>query len=94
MHEYIVCNVFLQVVPLILSIIILCAHTYVKPYTSRIANYTEMLVLLTLVILLSLGSVNELKDIRSEQLTLWPVLFLPVMIGAVFAAISATIFIG
>ena len=84
----VMCN-FLQTLPLVLSLRTVILQTFVHPYEDWKANYTESLVMLTLVILLALGNTSPLvaSTRNMEQFTLWPLLYLPVIVGAGYVLI-------
>ena len=76
----------LQIVPLILTILILCVQLCSHPYKSNIANYTESCVLSLLVVLLADGNLRVTRFPVSR--VLWPLLFYtPLAVGCLYAAV-------
>ena len=62
---------------------------YIHPYEDVKANYLESFVLFVLVVLLGLGSTTVLVRVAvsSSTFTLWPLFYLPVVVGVVVATI-------
>ena len=82
----------LQFVPLVLSLILLVTQTVARPYKNKLANHFETFSLLVLVVLLTLGNTTPIimgTNMASlkDEFTLWPLFFLPVVVGAVVAVI-------
>ena len=66
-----ICNrsIYLQVVPLIISILIFVLQSLIHPYESKVANYLESFLFLWLVCLLGLANTTALQDeIKSKLL--------------------------
>lgn len=78
-------------VPLVLCITIFVLQTVIHPYKNKLANYTESFLFLWLVGLLSLANTTALQNNPMKEL--WPLLYIPVMLGAIvlFACIGFVI---
>ena len=76
---------FTQVMPLVVSLIIFLLQFYFHPYEDVRANYVESSLLLLLILLLVLGNTSVVMNrARSnEYFTLWPIFYLPVLVGGV-----------
>ena len=79
----------LQSLPLLLTVVILSMHSFVHPYKSRVANYSESLVMLVLVIILALGNTTVLVEATTDvkKFTLAPLLFLPILVGGIITTV-------
>ena len=75
----------LQTIPLSLASVILAIQWFIQPYKDRKANLAEAFCLTVLVILLCLGDSNNLITLVTglSNFTLWPVFYLPVVVGFV-----------
>ena len=80
---------FSQVVPLFLSVFFFMVQFYLHPYKDASANYMESFVLLVLVVLLGLGNTTLVVDTvnNNGRFTLWPIYYLPVLVGGVATTI-------
>ena len=78
-----------QAVPLVVSVMVFVVQFFAHPYKNNIANYSELLVNLMLVIILALGNTTVLISAVGsvKTFTLWPPFYLPVFCGGVVAVI-------
>jgi hypothetical protein len=79
-----------QIIPLLLTLMLFIVQFYIHPYEDAKANYLESFVLFSLVIFLGLGSTTSLvraSHFHSNNFTLWPLFYLPLVVGAVVATI-------
>ena len=62
---------------------------YVHPYEDVKANYLESFILFVLVVILGFGSTTALirAGFIHTNFTMWPLFYLPVVVGAVVATI-------
>ena len=58
---------------------------FIHPYESAVANYLESFYLLVLVVLLGLGNTPVLLE--TVKFTLWPLFYLPIVVGLVVVAV-------
>ena len=81
----------MQAVPLVLSLLIFLLQFYLHPYKDTRANYMESFVLLVLVVLVGLGNTTSQVDAAndSSHFTLWPIYYIPVIIGGVATIVYA-----
>ena len=77
--------IFFQTVPLSIAGVLLAIQWFTQPYKDRMANITEAFCLTVLVIVLCLGDATHLVTlaIGDPNFTLWPLFYLPVMVGFV-----------
>ena len=75
----------IQVAPLVVALLIFLLQFYFHPYEDVRANYVESSLLLLLILLLALGNTTLVINRASsdEHFTLWPIFYLPVLIGGV-----------
>ena len=77
--------IFFQTVPLSIAGVLLAIQWFTQPYKDCMANITEAFCLTVLVIVLCLGDATHLVTlaIGDPNFTLWPLFYLPVMVGGV-----------
>ncbi len=75
----------IQVVPLVVSLLIFMLQFYFHPYENISANYVESSLLLLLILVLALGNTTLVINRASidQHFTLWPIFYLPVLVGGV-----------